>query len=114
MIIIKDTDVLKEVLCGFEPVLVEIATYIVYLYGNAVFTSGYREGDPGVHGQKPGRGLDLRSWIYSNPQEVADVVNSKWQYDPRRPKKKCAIVHKTKTGAVHLHLQSHPKTVRIL
>ena len=44
MIVIKDTDVLKEVLCGFDPVIADIVSFIVDKYEMATITSGYREG----------------------------------------------------------------------
>lgn len=110
MILIKDEEVLREVLANYHPVLVDIVCFIYAVEGKIFITSAYRKGDTGVHGFW--RGIDLRSWIYSNPDWIVRAVNRRWEYDPKRPDKECAILHKTKKGAMHLHFQVHPNTVK--
>jgi hypothetical protein len=77
-----------------------------------IATSLYRIGDDGVHGTIPVRGLDLRCKDQEFGDLVAEFVNAKWEYDPQRPQKVCCKCHKTKGGALHLHLQTHPNTIR--
>ena len=74
-------------------------------------TSQHRIGDPGVHGQLPLRGIDIRCFDDVIGERLAILVNQKWIYDPKRPEYSCAIYHDTGKGK-HLHLQSHPRTVR--
>ncbi len=74
-----------------------------------IITSAYRPGDPGVHGTIPGRGIDIRSSGFSDPQAAVDKINAKWEYDPHRPDKDVAIYHNTGRGW-HLHIQAHNLT----
>lgn len=77
-------------------------------------TSGWRPGDKGVHGTKPLlRGTDLRCPDRKFGRLVEKRTNSKYQYDPDRPKKKVCWHHKSKGGAWHLHFQVHPNTIVI-
>lgn len=69
----------------------------------------YRIDDPGVHGQLPVRGLDLGCKDQKFGDLVSDYVNSKWEYDHKRPEMKCCICHDAGQG-LHLHLQTHPNT----
>lgn len=107
---IKDVSVLREVLFGFAPMLVDILVWIVQEYKQIVITSAFRKGDKGVHGS--GRGIDLRSWIYKSPsaEEICDAINKRWIYDPNRPEMVCAMIHKVKGGGIHFHIQVHPNT----
>ena len=77
----------------------------------AVITSAYRN-DGGIHGTDPLRALDLRSWIYSNPQGMETYVNDIWTYDPKRPDMKVCWWHDAgKPKNKHFHLQVHPGTL---
>ena len=78
-----------------------------------VVTSLYRIGDNGVHGQLPLRGLDWRCRHLDFGNAVAKHINSRWQYDYSRPSMKCCRCHMVDGGALHLHLQAHPKTRRV-
>ena len=49
-------------------------------------TSIYRIGDPGVHGSLPVRGVDLRMRHQIIGQEISFLINTRWQYDPSRPR----------------------------
>lgn len=82
------------------------------IFSEEIVTSFYRKGDPGVHGTDPVRGIDIRSHQMVNPEEIADKINSHWQYDSYRPKMKCAIYHDVGRGP-HIHLQVHSNTVLI-
>ena len=62
-----------------------------------------------LHSLVPYRAIDLRSWIFSNPVAIADMVNEAWIYDPQRPSKKCCVYH---GEAKHFHLQVHPNTIK--
>lgn len=90
--------------------LLAIALAVEDHFGLNVITSAYRQGDKGVHGQMPLRGLDLRCRSMLIGNHVAGWVNRRWQYDPERPEKECALCHDTGRG-LHLHFQSHPNTV---
>lgn len=72
-----------------------------------VETSSYREGDKGVHGF--GRGSDLRCRSYEMGVPLRRFINRNWIYDPKRPSKKCCLLH-GKGSNLHLHLQVHPNT----
>ena len=112
MIEIKDHKVLRELMFAtFDAKLVALATWCISKWPTFRITSGYREGDPGVHGQIPCRGLDVSSKWASDPLGTAKEVNAAWQYDPSRPEKLCCLYHKTEKGEWHFHLQVHPKTV---
>lgn len=93
--------------------LIELEWWWLDRYGEAVVTSAFRYGDTGVHGTDPLRGIDFRSWIYSNPQAMVDEVNSHFVYDPNRPNKKCVILHNIRNKGIHLHLQVCDRTVKI-
>ncbi len=90
--------------CGWRihPTITEV---IYNLPGNIVITSAFRNGDDGVHGTEPLRGVDLRG-------NYANEINSEWIYDPKRPQMKVAIYHDTGSGW-HTHVQVHPNTIRI-
>lgn len=86
----------------------------------AVVTSAVRTaredralGGSGVH--PAGRAVDLRTRdLPGGPSAalpVADAINRRWIYDPRRPEKPVALAQKHGTGP-HLHLQVHPATRR--
>jgi len=72
-------------------------------------TSFYRDGDSGVHGQMPLRGVDVRCRVDVIGDAIEAYVNNRWQYDPERPQKKCCIYHDVGQGK-HLHFQVHPNT----
>lgn len=102
---IKDLDILE-----LDSNLETIALAVRDRFGLDVITSAFRQGDKGVHGQMPLRGLDLRCRDMLMGNHIADWVNARWQYDPERPEKECALCHDTGRG-LHLHFQSHPNTV---
>lgn len=113
MIQIKNASVLRKLLSErYDLVLIDIVTEVLGMVPGLI-TDGYREGDKGVHGTSPVRGIDMRSRIYS--REILNVVekhiNSKWQYDPKRPHKVCCMIHDVGKG-VHIHLQVHPNTTK--
>jgi len=103
---LKNLDVLN-----LHPVLKVIAKEVCVKFSLNVITSAYRPGDSGVHGQMPLRGIDLRCRSAVVGNHIANWVNERWQYDSRRPRKKCAICHDTGKG-LHLHFQVHPSTKR--
>ncbi len=75
-------------------------------------TSLFRMNDPGVHGQLPLRGTDLRMRDKAIGSMIESLINSRRQYDPSRPEKKCAFLHGAGSN-LHLHIQVHPNTVAI-
>ena len=108
----KNHKIVKNLLLyRYDDKLIDLLLWAYIRYSKLTITSGYREGDPGVHGQNPCRGADIRSWHYNDPQAAVNDINKHWIYDPNRPKKQCAILHDIGRG-VHIHLQSHPLTER--
>jgi hypothetical protein len=79
---------------------------------NFTDTSIYRIGDPGVHGQLPVRGIDLRCRNNEIGIALESFINKYWTYDPKRPNLKCCLLH-GKGANLHLHLQVHTNTERI-
>lgn len=88
-----------------------IAIEIEEEFGEKTITSLYRINDPGVHGQLPLRGLDLRCRSSKHGYEIETFINNKWEYDYKRPEKDCCFFHNSGNG-YHLHLQTHPNTRR--
>ena len=110
MLDVKDYDVFYSLLANsYHYKLIEVVWWINKKYGDLMFTCGKRHGDTGVHGTDPCRGIDLRSWIYKDPQEVVDSVNDIFVYDPDRPDKSVAMLHNAGSGE-HIHIQVHPNT----
>jgi len=112
---IKSWKVLRGMLVvAFHPRMIGMALWIVTRYSNVVFTSAYRpkkihDKDSGIAATIPCRHLDIRSWIYKEPQKIVDDINEHWIYDPKRPHLTCAVLHDTGKG-VHIHLQCHDRT----
>jgi len=114
-ITIKNTSILMGLMShSFHPILTDIICWVAELYG-LVMTESYRpqrhSGD--VHSTNPVRAIDLRSWYYDDAQALSGAINAKWQYDPKRPHMKVAIIHAIEGGAEHFHIQVHKNTVRI-
>ena len=95
----------------YHHLMIALLWWIKGKYGDLIITCGKRPGDTGVHGTDPCRGVDIRSWIYPDPQAVVDRINEVWVYDPARPEKKVAILHDAGSGD-HIHLQVHPNTTK--
>lgn len=74
-------------------------------------TSLFRMNDNGVHGVLPLRGTDLRIRELMVGKVLEELINDKWLYDPLRPDKMCAYLHGEGYN-LHLHLQTHPNTIR--
>lgn len=115
-IVIKDTDVLLGLMeRRFAPILVLIILQVAKQFG-IIITESYREKRHmnDLHGFLPVRAIDLRYWCYSEnlAYEIRNHINSRWVYDPSRPIKKVATIHKVKGGAMHFHIQVHPNTRR--
>jgi len=111
---IKNHTVLQGLLTHpAHPKLIELLCWFCVRYSETVFTCGWEARDyASVHSCSPFRGMDVRSWIYKNPQAVVDDTNDHWLYDTDRPWKRCAIWHNTGRGR-HIHLQVHPHTVYV-
>jgi hypothetical protein len=72
-------------------------------------TSRHRIDDPGVHGQLPVRGEDLRCRVREIGLAIEAYINKNWTYDPKRLGKKCCFLHGEGSN-LHLHLQVHENT----
>ena len=108
----KNLKVLRSLFTvAWHPILIALFLWLTVRYskGKIVLTSGFREGDAGVHGTMPLRGLDIRSTVFKNPQQICDDINKEWIYDDKRPDKKVAIYHNVGKG-LHIHLQIHSNT----
>ena len=109
----KDMKVLRAMFTvAWHPYLIALLMWLKVRYHktSVVITDAYRDGDKGVHGSVPLRGLDLRSTVFENPQQICDDINNEWLYDPKRPDMKVAILHDIGKG-IHIHLQVHPNTI---
>ncbi len=110
---IKNTAVLATLLTmPVDRRLVMVILWWMERFGKLVVTEAWRKSihKHDLHGLTPLRAIDLRSWIYTDPQVIADIVNTAWVYDPKRPSKQVCVYHKTKKGAFHFHVQVHPNT----
>jgi hypothetical protein len=91
-------------------VAVNLAALIYYrMTGqSATITSLYRDNDPGVHGQKPCRGADLRTHGLMGDQKAqwTGAINTAIPYQSSKPTQ-TAMVHDVGRGD-HLHLQIGP------
>ena len=54
------------------------------IFGTPTVTSAFRETGVGVHTVEPLRGIDIRSYIYSNAKSIEETINKIWEYDPKR------------------------------
>ena len=112
---IKSWKALKGLLIvAFHPRMVALAVWICCRLSEVVFTSGYRpkkihSKDSGIASTKPCRHLDIRSYVYKDPQGVVDDINAHWVYDKKRPELKVAVLHDIGQGR-HIHLQVHNNT----
>lgn len=111
---IKNIDVLRSILshkCDIK--LEKILAWWEQYVGDFVITEFYRPQRHGndLHGVEPVRAIDLRSWIYSDPEWVCNRCNLSWVYDPNRPEKKVCVYHNAGSGK-HFHIQVHPNTRR--
>lgn len=73
-----------------------------------VVTSLYRDGDTGVHGTLPCRGIDFRANIFDmkTAKIVADRINSRFVYDVDRANLLVCLLH-GEGANIHFHLQVH-------
>ena len=112
---IKNPSVLKSILTyPANPVLIDIISWLADNHGITI-TEWFREQTHpnDLHGLSPLRASDVRSWVYDNPDKVCVEINKRWIYDPDRPHMKCALLHNSGQGE-HIHLQTHPRTVRVV
>ena len=71
-----------------------------------------------VHGTDPCRGLDFYFTERGYPLAMDDFleiekhINDTFEYDPKRPHLKVCNFHKTSISGYHIHLQSHPNTIK--
>jgi hypothetical protein len=110
---IKNHKVLMELLAvPYHKRLIKLLIWCCIRYHEIVITSGYRDKDPGVHGMKPCRGIDIRSWTFDDPQKIVDDINSYHIYDPYRPSFEVAVLHDSGKGE-HIHLQAMNRTEQL-
>lgn len=109
MIHLKSADTLKSLM---RPMLREILGYIDFRVGNVTITSLYRPEDRGIHSVFPLRAVDIRCWDPEVAYTIASMINQRFEYDPERPEKQCAIPH-GKDSNFHIHLQVHDRTQKI-
>ena len=110
----------QNVFVAWHPMLIKVFIFVLTITGEAVITSAKRfekihKFDTGIHCTDPLRALDIRYYIYSNPEFICDTINEKFTYDPLRPDMKCAILHTSfdkdgKSLGRHIHLQVHSRT----
>ena len=102
--------VLKNLMAvEYDEQLINLALWVSHRLDKFCITSAYRLNDPGVHGTIPCRGLDIRSFLYKDPDDICRDINEHWIYDASRPSIKCALYHDVGKGP-HIHLQVCAKT----
>lgn len=110
MLQIANHKVLKSLLIvPYHPTLIELGLWVSHRESSFCITSGFREGDIGIHGTVPCRAIDIRSSNFESPEDVCKDINSHWLYDPKRPNMVCALYHNVGQGW-HIHLQVHART----
>ena len=97
--------------------LVKLIMWLAEYTGEIVITSGRRyralyAGDSGIHMTDPLRAMDIRYYIYNDPDKLCDIINQAWEYDRTRPRFQCAKLHDTGRG-LHFHLQVHDRTRKL-
>ena len=109
----KNSEVLRDLLSGWDSTLVDVVEWIYDRYRRVLITCEKRKKrhDNDLHGVKPLRAVDLRSWIYTEPEALAKDINNKWAYDPKRPMMDVCVFHDSGEGE-HFHIQVHPNTKR--
>jgi len=92
--------------------LVDILMWLLDHVDDIVITESWRpkKHPNDLHGTRPVRAVDLRSWIYPEPGRIALLINEAWEYDPERPGKHCCVYHAGSSGTLHFHIQVHPNT----
>jgi hypothetical protein len=98
----------------FHKKMIALTLWFAWRQDKPVITSSYRDAsvhdkDSGIHSTIPCRAVDWRSKDLTNPKRVVEDINNHWEYDPKRPKLKCAIYHDIGLGA-HIHTQVHDRT----
>ena len=89
----KDEEVFKAThIKPWHPKLIELGAWIFDIY-DMIITEGYREGDKGVHGCNPLRGIDLRAWTFKKPEAVYKDINKHWVYNPTDPAIEACVLH---------------------
>ena len=111
MIEIKETALEGLMLTTYHPILLDVLLWMRRKDIKVTITSGYRPGDPRTHGTIPCRSVDLRSWSFPRPEEIEEMINQYWVYDPSRKEKQVALFHDS-GGGKHIHLQVHDLTRR--
>lgn len=116
----------------WHPKLIELLIWLTFGlhtdHGHRlVVTSSWRptkihDGDSGIHMTRPLRAFDLRSHnlidgeyisiFGKSPEDIANTINTCWQYDPDRPWMQVALFHDTGLGW-HYHCQVHPHTLLV-
>lgn len=117
-VMLKDEYVLAGLMHKtFHVHLVDIVIWWLSEFKRLTITESFRHmrHPNDLHGVKPVRAIDIRSWDYADPQAIAERVNEVWQYDPDRPWMQVCVYHESKPGADdwHFHVQVHQKTRRI-
>ena len=109
-ITIKDFGILQsiEAAGGLHPKLWALLRWVHEQWpGRVIITSLYRQDDRGVHGQKPCRGADIRSWVFSYPDAIVAAINDVWDYGDNQHQ--VALLHDAGRGE-HIHLQVRDNT----
>ena len=114
MIQYKDNSVLRGMLCrSWHPILINMLEWLLNRYPDKILiTCAYEDRDyPSTHSVEPLRAFDLRSWMFEDPEALAEEINRHWIYDYDRMEKKVALYHDSGRGP-HLHIQVHENTMK--
>lgn len=95
----------------FHYLLTELLSDLYDYAGPQMMTGLWGTWGSGVHGTIPLRAVDIGSLDHETGVRLQDYLNSRWEYDPKRPGMNVALWHNAGRGW-HLHIQSHPNTSR--
>ena len=113
LIEVKNKEVLESIMIHpFDPKLIEIIKWIIVDNEKIMATEGFRlqKHKNDLHGLIPVRAMDIRSFHYDDPVDVAKRINHYWEYDYNRPNMKVCVYHEVGAGGRHLHIQVHKRT----
>ena len=106
---IKSIEVLHSLMVHpIDQKLIEVINWTIRKNNGGTITEGFRiqKHKNDLHGLIPVRAIDLRSWCYGNPEEVAKEINAMWEYDYNRPNMNVCVYHDVGQGK-HFHIQVH-------
>ena len=100
---------------GWHPTLISVYEWLLETYGDdVIITCAYEKRDySSTHSVNPLRAIDIRSWIFADPNAVEENINQHWKYDGDRMDINVALYHDVGRGE-HIHIQVHDNTMEVV